>query len=254
MAAPITPAPIATAIVDAKMMTLPWQRHLKALTDFGYDASHAKLMADNGFRYVLNGVVCYMVYEGPGGIDLQLPYNPGSACYVDATDGTTQYRLVPENTGVNTWIVTLPAGEKVFANCQYIIDVGGAGSTGGSVYPGPVGPITPTPSQSGIAAESIAMDSFVALTPTGLVRADRTMMLEAVGVALNSGDTGDTIRFSSTGAINALTVPFVAGSPMFLGTNGNASLEPGVTGLAQRVGVATETGISVQIHQPFHLI
>lgn len=104
----------------------------------------------------------------------------------------------------------------------------------------------------GTAAEDIAMDSLVGLTLAGLVRADAELSIEAVGMALNSGAAGESVRYSPTGKIVALTVPFLPGTELYTGTSGNLTATP-TTGLAQRVGTATPPGATISVQQPIRL-
>lgn len=120
-----------------------------------------------------------------------------------------------------------------------------------AVTPAP-GPSSEYPSAP--AAVSMVKDTLVAMTPAGLIRADATLGLETVGLALNSANVGEMVEYSTTGVIDVLTAPYPAGTILYLGSNGNSASTP-VDGsiLTQRVGTATSTGIIVQVQQPLHL-
>lgn len=124
--------------------------------------------------------------------------------------------------------------------------------------PDPVVQPAPGPSSeypTAPAAVSMAKDTLVAMTPAGLIRADATLGLETVGLALNSANVGEMVEYSTTGVIDVLTVPYPAGTVLYLGANGNSTSTP-VDGsiLTQRVGTATSTGIIIQVQQPLHLV
>lgn len=105
----------------------------------------------------------------------------------------------------------------------------------------------------GVAFSDVSVDSLVGIVTGGIVRADADLGIQAIGVALNSALTGEDVQYSFTGEIFGLTVPFTEGEDLYLGTNGNLSLTPPVSGgISQRVGTATPTGAIISLHQPIY--
>ena len=104
------------------------------------------------------------------------------------------------------------------------------------------------------ALETIAKDQLVGIVNGGAVLADAVKGIPAVGVADNSAFAGASITIKQGGYAGPFTVPFAAGSALYLGMFGQfATATPAGAKLTQMVGTADDTGAVTEIKQAVYL-
>ncbi len=122
---------------------------------------------------------------------------------------------------------------------------------------------TPSDSAAKLIDEYIAAETISALQAVKLVDENSCELADSeltfdegkvVGLALNAGTVGTTIRVQTFGIVEDASFTFPLNEPLFLKTNGTISNIPNTSGFNVQIGHSLGNGaIFVQIREPIEL-